>query len=165
MTSKERKIFVENFNARKNSRITHLSSGYLDQFPAMAGQSLTAAVDLPNDWEPDENARSWVPGQSGTDPDTDSGVDTPESVTKDGDDDTPQRAKVNRDGQTEPPHHVSDNNTAQPYSLDKSRNVMELQAARKAVGISREDFDKLSPTNRGILYAFQKMHPNVIIIK
>jgi hypothetical protein len=147
MTPKERKIFLEGWRSRRRSRITNFTSGHTEQQlgdgSAYVGQVIPGSID--GSWEPvDEKGN--VPGQSGSDPNNESGTDVPEGQRKDSDDEI-EKAQVNRsaDGTTRGPVHVNTNDS-------------------EPITITSDQFAKLSASDRVVICNFQRKHPNVIMI-
>lgn len=158
MTTTERKRFIENFQARRTSRLTHRQdgekSGHYMQFHdkrPMVGQTLSVSEEavLKDDWEPTEDAAGYVPGQSGSDPDKNKSVDLPTGVSKSGGDDIP-KARVNRsnDGTTEPVHWVDSDvrNSGKPITVDISM------------------LEKMSDRERNTVLRFVSKYPHRLVL-
>lgn len=139
MTKVERRKFIENFKARRSSRIAHYQNNDVDT--AFVGQVIDGSID--GSYEPvtDDSA---LPDQGHENP---TGEATPAGQRKAGGEDSePVKAVVNRSGVTREPLHVSGDN----------RNVS------KATTIDISELDALPDNQKDSLLRLIKNNPTLL---
>jgi len=151
MTPRERKNFITEFQARRSSRITHLSSGWEDQF----GSDPATAVDLPDDYDPNSDSGGYKNTEGNPRAKNPEGEAIPSSVVKTNSGSEPVKAKVNVNGVTSEPMVIAgDNRNIDPSnvhtidisSLEKLENGSALKQLVLRLARNNPNYIKLVST-------------------